>query len=212
MVSFRPTRRAASSPPTSWANATSPRSSTVGPGDAAATPNAVETVPSIPFAPRLASTRGGCTRAGKNVSTSRIGIDDATTSVASVCSGPTVLLIGDVALLHDVGGLISARRLGIDLLIVLLNNDGGGIFHFLPVAGERDAFEEHVATPHGADFAHAAALAGFEHERPRDMETFQHCLGRALSVPGRRIIELRTDREANVEVHRRVWESVRGAL
>ena len=48
---------------------------------------------------------------------------------------------------------------------MLLNNDGGGIFEFLPVAGERDAFEEHIATPHGLDFAHAAALYGCAHER-----------------------------------------------
>ena len=83
ITSFRPRRDAASSPPTSCASATSPISSTVSPRTAAATPNAVETVPSIPFAPRLESTRNGVSRAGKNVSTSRIGIEDATTSVAS---------------------------------------------------------------------------------------------------------------------------------
>ena len=83
ITSGRPSRRAASSPPMSWASATSPISSTVGPGPAAATPNAVETVPSIPLAPRLESTRGGASRAGKKVSTSRTGIEEATTSVAS---------------------------------------------------------------------------------------------------------------------------------
>ena len=81
-----------------------------------------------------------------------------------------MLLIGDVALAHDIGGLLAARRLGIPLVIVLLNNDGGGIFHFLPVEREGADFEEHVATPHGLDFAHAAALYGCGHvrvERPR---------------------------------------------
>jgi 2-succinyl-5-enolpyruvyl-6-hydroxy-3-cyclohexene-1-carboxylate synthase len=140
------------------------------------------------------------------------GIDGTVSTAfgaASVCNGPTVLLIGDVALLHDVGGLIAARRLGLDLKIVLLNNDGGGIFHFLPVAGERDAFEEHVATPHGVDFAHAAALYGLEHDRPADMAQFAAALDRALETPGPRLVELRTDRVANVDHHRRVWESVR---
>ncbi|HET9123429.1 MAG TPA: 2-succinyl-5-enolpyruvyl-6-hydroxy-3-cyclohexene-1-carboxylic-acid synthase, partial [Solirubrobacteraceae bacterium] len=71
---------------------------------------------------------------------------------------PVVLLIGDVALLHDLGGLLAARRLGLELTIVALNNDGGGIFHFLPVSGEGAAFEEHIATPHGLSLERAAAL------------------------------------------------------
>ena len=139
------------------------------------------------------------------------GIDGTVSSAfgaASVSDGPTVLLIGDVALLHDLGGLMAARRQDSDLTIVLLNNDGGGIFHFLPVAGERDAFEEHVATPHGVDFAHAAALFGLPYQRVGSMAEFDG----ALDLAGTRLIELRTDREANVAVHRRVWEAVRSAI
>ncbi len=97
------------------------------------------------------------------------GIDGTVSTAfgaAAAGEGPVVLLIGDVALAHDIGGLLAARRLGLAMTIVLLNNDGGGIFHFLPVAGERDAFEEHVATPHGLDFACAAALYGCEYQRP----------------------------------------------
>ena len=90
------------------------------------------------------------------------GIDGTVSSafgVAAVGTGPVVLLIGDVALAHDIGGgLLAAGGSSLALTrIVLLNNDGGGIFHFLPVAGETDAFEEHVATPHGLDFSLAAA-------------------------------------------------------
>ena len=84
------------------------------------------------------------------------GIDGTVSSafgVAAAGTGPVVLLIGDVALAHDIGGLLAARRLELAITIVLLNNDGGGIFHFLPVAGETDAFEGHVATPHGLDFS-----------------------------------------------------------
>jgi 2-succinyl-5-enolpyruvyl-6-hydroxy-3-cyclohexene-1-carboxylate synthase len=143
------------------------------------------------------------------------GIDGTVSSalgVAAAGDGPVVLLIGDVALAHDIGGLLAARRLGLELTIVLLNNDGGGIFHFLPVAGERDAFEEHVATPHGLDFAQAAALAGAVHERVADPPAFRTALDRALGQPGTKIIEVRTDREANLELHRRVADAVIGAL
>ena len=89
-------------------------------------------------------------------------------AAAGADGGPAVLLIGDVALAHDIGGLLAASRLGLALTIVLINNDGGGIFHFLAVAGETDAFEEHVATPHGLDFARAAALYGLSATRTRE--------------------------------------------
>src|SRR5205085_5745879 len=100
------------------------------------------------------------------------GIDGTVSSafgVAAATDGPVVLLIGDVALAHDIGGLLAARRLDLRLTIVLLNNDGGGIFHFLPVAGEGSAFEDHIATPHGLDFSHAAALYGLDYDRPTSL-------------------------------------------
>ena len=84
IVSFSSRRAAASRPPMSWASATSPISSTTGPSAFAAAPNALETIPSIPFAPRLQSTRGGSSRAGQKVSISRTGIEEATNSVAVV--------------------------------------------------------------------------------------------------------------------------------
>jgi 2-succinyl-5-enolpyruvyl-6-hydroxy-3-cyclohexene-1-carboxylate synthase len=134
------------------------------------------------------------------------GIDGTVSTAFGVAAAgaPTVLLIGDVALAHDVGGLLAARRLGLDLTIVLLDNDGGGIFHFLPVAREGAAFEEHVATPHGLDFAHAAALYGLEHDRVDTPEAFREALDRG----GARIIEVRTDRAENVELHHRVTQAV----
>ncbi len=131
------------------------------------------------------------------------GIDGTVSSAfgaAAAGSGPVVLLIGDVALAHDIGGLLAGRRLGLELTIVLLNNDGGGIFHFLPVSGERDAFEEHVATPHGLDFERVAKLYDFAYQRPADAAE----LRAAVQRPGGcRLIEVRTDRAENLALHRR---------
>ena len=143
------------------------------------------------------------------------GIDGTVSTafgVAAAAPGPVVLLIGDVALLHDIGGLLAARRLGLPLVIVLLDNDGGGIFHFLPVAGEGAAFEEHVATPHGIDFSHAAALYGLAHERVAAPEPFRAALAVALASSTPTLIHVRTDREENVALHRAVWEAVRSAV
>ena len=139
------------------------------------------------------------------------GIDGTVSTafgVAAAGTGPTVLLIGDVALAHDIGGLLAARRLGLPLVIVLLNNDGGGIFHFLPVEREGADFEEHVATPHGLDFAHAAALYGLGHVRVEDPAAFRDALDGALAAGTTTILEVRTDRAENVALHRRVWEAV----
>ena len=139
------------------------------------------------------------------------GIDGTVSTAfgaAAASAGPTVLLIGDVALAHDVGGLLAARRLGLDLTIVLLDNGGGGIFDFLPVSSHGDAFERHVATPLGIDFAHAAALYGLAH---RPVATAAE-LQAALAADGAALIHVRTDRAENVALHRRVWDAVRAAV
>jgi len=144
------------------------------------------------------------------------GIDgtvSAAFGAAAAGDGPIVLLIGDVALAHDVGGLMAARRLGLALTIVLLNNDGGGIFHFLPVAGEADAFEEHVATPHGLEFAHAAALYGCGFERPRTLDELRRAVETSVADnDATTIIEVRTDRVENLELHRRAADAALGAV
>jgi 2-succinyl-5-enolpyruvyl-6-hydroxy-3-cyclohexene-1-carboxylate synthase len=135
------------------------------------------------------------------------GIDGTVSTAFGVAASGarTVLLIGDVALAHDIGGLLAAGRLGLDLTIVLLNNDGGGIFHFLPVAREGADFEQHVATPHGLDFAHAARLYGLRHEVVRTPESFRAALDQATGVA---IIEVPTERGANLDLHRRVTQAV----
>ena len=143
------------------------------------------------------------------------GIDGTISSAfgaAAVADGPVVLLIGDVALAHDVGGLLAARRLGLALTIVLLDNDGGGIFEFLPIAGARDAFEEHVATPHGLDFAHAAALYGCAYAEAGDRAGLRDALAVALAGDGTTIIRVASDRGENVALHRALQAAVAASL
>jgi 2-succinyl-5-enolpyruvyl-6-hydroxy-3-cyclohexene-1-carboxylate synthase len=163
----------------------------------------VESLLGVRDGPRVLSNRGAN------------GIDGTVSSafgVAAADDGPVVLLIGDVALAHDIGGLLAAHRLGLALTIVLLNNDGGGIFHFLPVVGEQDAFEEHVATPHGLDFAQAAELYGCRYERPDGLAGLRAAVESSLAADGTVIIEVGTDREQNLALHRRVAEVVAAGL
>ena len=132
--------------------------------------------------------------------------------VAAAHPGPVVLLIGDVALAHDLGGLIAGRRLSLGLTIVLIDNDGGGIFSFLPVASQRDAFETHVATPHGLDFARAAALYGHAHLTVATPAQLRDAVATGIGSPGTTIVEVRTDRAANLDLHRRVAARALAAL
>jgi 2-succinyl-5-enolpyruvyl-6-hydroxy-3-cyclohexene-1-carboxylate synthase len=140
-------------------------------------------------------------------------------------AGPVVLLIGDVALAHDLGGLLAARRLGLKLTIVLLDNEGGGIFDFLPVADAAvarepepfaqladDIYTRHIATPTGLDFSAAASLYCLSHERVEDVPGFRAALERALARENSSIVEVRGTREANVDLHRRIWKAVAAAL
>jgi 2-succinyl-5-enolpyruvyl-6-hydroxy-3-cyclohexene-1-carboxylate synthase len=123
--------------------------------------------------------------------------------------GPVVLLVGDVALAHDVGGLLAGARLGIPLTIVAVDNGGGGIFDFLAVSSQADVYEEHVATPTGLDLGRAAALYGARHRPVASLDELREGLEQA---EGTTILEVRTDRAANVALHRRVWAAVAEAL
>jgi len=147
------------------------------------------------------------------------GIDGTVSSAfgaAAADDDPVVLLIGDVALAHDIGGLLAARRTQSKLTIVLINNDGGGIFDFLPVAQadtvEAQIYTTHVATPTDLDFAQAAALFGLAHEQAQDVAGFRAALERAMAHDESSIVEVRTARPYNVELHRTVWQAVSRAL
>ncbi len=145
------------------------------------------------------------------------GIDGilSTAFGASVATAaPTLLFVGDLAFLHDVGALAGARRHARDCTVVVVNNDGGGIFHHLPIAeqGDEVGFEELFATPHGLDPTEIARGFGVEAERVGSLAAFRDALARSLAAGGVRVIEARVDRSADVALQRRLWGEVASAL
>jgi 2-succinyl-5-enolpyruvyl-6-hydroxy-3-cyclohexene-1-carboxylate synthase len=132
--------------------------------------------------------------------------------VAAASDGPVVLLLGDVALAHDLGSLVTARRIGVPLTIVLIDNGGGGIFDFLPVATQQDAFETHVATPTGIDVAGIAQAFGLHHLEVGTVAEFRAAVDHGLTSDGTQLVHVRTERAANVVLHRRMWDTVSAAL
>ncbi|MSQ30438.1 MAG: 2-succinyl-5-enolpyruvyl-6-hydroxy-3-cyclohexene-1-carboxylic-acid synthase [Dehalococcoidia bacterium] len=170
--------------------------------------------PNMDRAVRIVGTRGASGIDG--VTSSAVGAAAA----ASVGAGGAVaLLIGDLSFLHDINGLWPVRRHDLSLTVVLVNNDGGGIFSFLPQRTSMPArFEEWWGTPHGLDLRHAVALHGGRHALMDHGPTSgaSAAIGDALQRPGLNVLELRTDRDRNVALHQQVWaratEAVRHAV
>jgi 2-succinyl-5-enolpyruvyl-6-hydroxy-3-cyclohexene-1-carboxylate synthase len=139
------------------------------------------------------------------------GIDGTVSSAlgAALASEERVfLLVGDLALLHDLSGLVASRRLDAELTIVCANNAGGNIFDFLPVAAaaEAEAYEQHIVTPSGIDLADVATLAAVPHVLASTPDEVRA----AVKRPG--LVEVRTDRTRNVELHRELYERVAASL
>ena len=132
--------------------------------------------------------------------------------VAAASDGPVVLLLGDVAFAHDLGSLLTARRIGVPLTIVLIDNAGGGIFDFLPIATQEDVYEPHVATPTGLDPAAAATLFGLHHLQVATVPELRAAVEHGITSAGTTLVHVRTDRADNLALHRAVWDAVGASL
>ena len=143
------------------------------------------------------------------------GIDGLVSCANGVAAtgSPTVLYIGDIATLHDVGGLLQAARDGNTLTLVIPNNDGGGIFSFLPVAQQEDVnFDELFHTPHGTDLSQLGAITGVRHTAVGDVEALIGAPRQRVQRPGVDIIEIPIDRDANLAQHRAISAAVTIAI
>ncbi len=150
------------------------------------------------------------------------GIDGVTSTAVGVAlanrrSGSgrrTVLLIGDVAFLHDTNGLLGLAGRGLDLTIVVVDNDGGGIFSFLPQRTRlgHERFEQLFGTPHGVDLGVLAGAHRVEVRRPTTSAELDAALGEALHDGGTRLLHVRTERDANLAVHDELHAAVAAAV
>jgi 2-succinyl-5-enolpyruvyl-6-hydroxy-3-cyclohexene-1-carboxylate synthase len=110
-------------------------------------------------------------------------------------------------------GLLAARKHGLDLLVVLINNDGGGIFSFLPQAETAsEHFETLFGTPHGLDFRPFVEAYGGHFVRVQDWPGFLRGVADGLERGGLQVVEVPTERTRNVELHRQVWRAVSASL
>lgn len=138
------------------------------------------------------------------------GIDGVVSSAFGVSAArnrQTFLLIGDLSFLHDVNGLIISRFHETNLTIIILNNDGGGIFSYLPQSTVPNHFEELFGTPTGLTFEHIGAMYETQYAAVQTVEEFKTEMQREKTKPVR-IIEVFTSRPVNVEAHRAYWNDL----
>lgn len=147
------------------------------------------------------------------------GIDGVTSSalgVAAVTDEPTVLVLGDLSFYHDLNGLLAAKWHDLSLTVVLINNDGGGIFSFLPQAEHPNGFEKLFGTPLGIDFRPVVDMYGGTFTSVADGAGFRHAVRKSLTGGGLHVVEVVTERARNVQLHRdiigRVGPAVREKL
>ncbi|MEQ8674233.1 MAG: 2-succinyl-5-enolpyruvyl-6-hydroxy-3-cyclohexene-1-carboxylic-acid synthase [Aggregatilineales bacterium] len=111
---------------------------------------------------------------------------------------PLVAVVGDITFYHDMNGLLAVHRCGVPITLVLLNNNGGGIFHRLPIKDFEPEFTEYFLTPHGLDFSHAAKMYGLEHTlidvtADNAREHFRQVFSESVNARKSSLIEVRTD-------------------
>jgi 2-succinyl-5-enolpyruvyl-6-hydroxy-3-cyclohexene-1-carboxylate synthase len=164
---------------------------------------------------RLADTFGPADAPARAVFANRgaSGIDGCVATAAGIAraSGqPLTCILGDLAALHDLNAMALLRQARAPFRLVVLNNDGGGIFHFLPVARHPGLLDPLFTTPHGLSFGHAAALFGLEYRQACDWESLDAALAISPTEDAPLLIEARTDRDTTLRVWRETERYIRG--
>ena len=162
---------------------------------------------------RFATTEGPAVPSAANRGAS--GIDGTLATAAGYARGlqsPVTLLTGDLALLHDLNSLALLRQSPHPVIVVVLNNHGGGIFSFLPIAHHDDVFEPFFGTPHDLSFEQSAAQFDLHYEKADTKETFLSAYQRACARNVSALVEIQTDRAENHALHEQLASELAEAL
>ncbi|MDH5506922.1 MAG: 2-succinyl-5-enolpyruvyl-6-hydroxy-3-cyclohexene-1-carboxylic-acid synthase [Anaerolineae bacterium] len=143
------------------------------------------------------------------------GIDGTIASAlgaASVIPSHLVLVIGDLAFYHDLNSLIAVKKFGINITIVLINNDGGGIFHRLPISNFEPPFMELFVSPHGLDFEPAAQLFNLDYHRVSSRSDFKLAFNNAMNSNQSTLIEVPGDAKLHEKTRQEIVSRLRKHL
>jgi 2-succinyl-5-enolpyruvyl-6-hydroxy-3-cyclohexene-1-carboxylate synthase len=138
------------------------------------------------------------------------GIDGTISTAlgAAVYSKPLYLVLGDLTFFHDLNGLLAAKLYDIDIHIILINNNGGGIFSFLPQADYPKNYELLFGTPLNMDFEHVVKMYNGKFTRIKDWDHFSSAMNQGIDSKGLNVYEIATKRDSNLSEHRKFWAAV----
>ncbi|PAV27732.1 2-succinyl-5-enolpyruvyl-6-hydroxy-3-cyclohexene-1-carboxylic-acid synthase [Virgibacillus profundi] len=142
------------------------------------------------------------------------GIDGMVSSgLGAASSGePMTLLLGDLSFFHDMNGLLAAKHYNLNITILIVNNNGGGIFSFLPQAKDGRHFEALFGTPADVDFKHAVMMYGGEYAHAATEDELKEVLDKSYQHKGLSVVEVKTDRTANADWHRKKWKQIENEI
>lgn len=161
----------------------------------------------------FASTNGAIIPVAANRGAS--GIDGTLASATGFAVGhdlPVTLILGDLAMIHDLNSLALLRSIQQQLIIIIINNQGSGIFSFLPIAEFNAVFEKYFGTPHELTFRKAAEMFSIDYHHPRRNMDLRKTYQEILMNGKPAIIEVHTDRRENIELHQKIADRIRIAF
>ena len=128
------------------------------------------------------------------------------------CDSSVVAILGDIAFCHDMNGLLAMAKYKLNVLLVVINNDGGGIFHKLPIREYEPEFTSYFTTPHGLEFEAAAELYGIPYRKAADLHQLAEVFSGLIMEKGPKIIEIQVDRDQNWHCHREILLEVNKSI
>jgi 2-succinyl-5-enolpyruvyl-6-hydroxy-3-cyclohexene-1-carboxylate synthase len=139
------------------------------------------------------------------------GIDGITSTALGIAlhsNKPTILITGDLAFYYDLNGLLTSMKYKIPLVVVLINNNGGGIFETLPIAKSRKIFTEYFLTPHNINFSSIVKTFDGKFINIKSWNHFRDTFQKAVKSKGLYVLQLRTDAKKSKELREKFWHQV----
>ncbi|MBD3275054.1 MAG: 2-succinyl-5-enolpyruvyl-6-hydroxy-3-cyclohexene-1-carboxylic-acid synthase [Candidatus Marinimicrobia bacterium] len=139
------------------------------------------------------------------------GIVSTALGISTASERPTLLVTGDLAMYHDMNSLTYVRHCQKPFVILLIDNNGGGIFEMLPVSGYGEVYERYVRTPLSLNFEEIIRGFGISYSNPRTMDEYRNSLRKSFESDHAHVIHVRTDAGASMQIRESIWKKIQEA-